>query len=75
MSKNRKKLYNYSWLRSVFLSNLTAEQEIIQFYFRKIPLHQQKFLVVSIFSYSLWLQIFEKMKLLSAFQLATQHKS
>jgi len=27
----------------------------LEFYFRKIPLHQQKFLVVSIFSNSPWL--------------------
>jgi len=48
----------------------------LDFYFRKIPLHQQKFLVVSVLSNSPWLptEKFEKwikMKLLSTFQLAT----
>jgi len=42
------------WLKS--LKNLLkAEQRVIQFYFRKIPLHQQRFLVVSIFYNSPWL--------------------
>jgi len=31
------------------------EQEVIQFYFRKIPLHKQRYLVISVFSNSLWL--------------------
>jgi len=40
----------------------------VEFYFRKIPLHQQKFLVVSVAEkFEKW----TKMKLLSTFQLAT----
>jgi len=37
--------------------HLTIKGEIgeLQFYFRKIPLHQQKFLVVSVFSNLPWL--------------------
>jgi len=34
---------------------LKGELGVIQLYFRKISLHQQKFLVVSVLSYSTWL--------------------
>jgi len=35
--------------------HLKGELEELQIYFRKIPLHQQKFLVVSVLSNSPWL--------------------
>jgi len=34
---------------------LKGELGELEFYFRNIPLHQQKFLVVSVHSYSSWL--------------------
>jgi len=50
---------------------IEAKQGVIQFYFRKIPLHQQIFLVVLVCN-SMWLPRYlknlSKMKLLSAFQ-------
>jgi len=55
---------------------LKGELGELQIYFRKIPLHQQKFLVVSVLSNLPWLPRnlkMSKMKLpvLSSFQLAT----
>jgi len=51
----------------------------LQLYFRKLPLHQQNFLVVSVLSNSPWVaEKFEnisKMKLLSSFQLAIRFYS
>jgi len=37
------------------LLNLKGELEVIQIYFRKMPLHQQKFLVVLVLSTLPWL--------------------
>jgi len=51
-----------------------AEQAVFQFYFKKTPLHQQHFLIISFFYFALVAEKFEKMskmKLLSSFQLAT----
>jgi len=44
-------------LLTIYITNiqLKGEQGELQIYFRKISLHQQKFLVVSVFSNSLWL--------------------
>jgi len=39
----------------LFFGVIKAKQGVIQFYFRKISLHQQKFLVVSVLFNSLWL--------------------
>jgi len=41
----------------------------LEFYFRKIPLHQQKFLVVSVEKFEKWIKI----KLLSTFCQAMMH--
>jgi len=54
------------------LINVKAEQWVIQFYCRKISLHQQKILVVLFFSFIVVEKIFEKvskMKLLGTYQL------
>jgi len=37
------------------LEKLKGELGELEFYFRKVPLHQQKFLVVSVLSNSPWL--------------------
>jgi len=39
----------------LFLIVFKGELQEFEFYFRKIPLHQQKFLVVSVLSNSPWL--------------------
>jgi len=39
----------------VWYYNIKGELGELEFYFKKIPLHQQKFLVVSVLSNSLWL--------------------
>jgi len=52
-SKNTKAQYFAQKLRKTPF--LKAKQRVIQFYFRKRPLQQQKFLVVAFFSNLLWL--------------------
>jgi len=44
-----------------FSDNIKAGHKSIQLYFRKLPLHQQKILVFSVFSNSLWLQRYLKL--------------
>jgi len=40
---------------SILILRLKGELRKFQIYFRKIPLHQQKFLVISVLSNSPWL--------------------
>jgi len=48
--------HNYQARNSPFQNHpFKGEQGELQFYFRKIPLHQQNFLVISVLSNSPWL--------------------
>jgi len=63
-------LCKFEIIRALVLK-FKGEQGVIQFHFRKIPLHQQKFFLVTVLSNSPWLprnlkKMF-KVKLLSAF--------
>jgi len=66
---------SYSWTSTFHVALFKGELGELEFYFRRIPLHPQKFLLVSVLSNSPWFaEKFEKltkMKLLSTFQLAT----
>jgi len=41
--------------REIYLGEFKGEQGKLQFYFKKIPLHQQKFLMASVLSNTPWL--------------------
>jgi len=56
-------------------TGIKGELGKLEFYFRKIPLHQQKFLVVSVLTNSSWLSrnlnLMDQNEVTKLFQLAT----